>query len=143
VVNPYKLVNQDDIWYLVADEQGVLKNYSFTKISKLLKTEDSFEPNKEFLNIINKNQANWFSQNSVIVILEIDSIASEYFLRRELLPNQTILKQTKEKLILKTKVSYDEEILKVVRYWIPHIKIIEPEYLQEKLLNELQLYLNS
>jgi len=143
VINPYKLVNNDDIWYLVGDEDGKLKTYSFTKISSLLKTENKFKPNRDYLEIINKNQANWFSQDSINVILEIDADVSEYFLRRELLPNQTILKNTKEKLILQTKVSYDDEILKVVRYWIPHVTIIEPEYLQEKLLNELYLYINS
>jgi len=143
IINPYKLVNNDDIWYLVGDEDGQLKTYSFTKISNLLKTENKFQANGEFLEIINKNQANWFSQDSINVILEIDTDVSEYFLRRELLPNQTVLKNTKEKLVLKTKVSYDDEILKIVRYWIPHIKIIEPGYLQEKLLNELNLYINS
>jgi predicted DNA-binding transcriptional regulator YafY len=143
VISPYKLVNNDDIWYLVGDEKGKLKTYSFTKISSLLKTENKFIINRDFLEIINKNQANWFSQDSINVILEINADVSEYFLRRELLPNQTILKNTKTKLIIQTKVSYDNEILKVVRYWIPHIQILEPEYLQIKLLNELQLYINS
>lgn len=143
VVNPYKLVNNDDIWYLVGDEDGKLKTYSFTKISNLFKTEDEFSPNRDFLEIINKNEANWFSQESIKVILEVDAGVAEYFLRRELLPSQTILKNTKEKLILQTKVSYEDEILKVVRYWIPHVRIIEPEYLQEKLEKELILYLKS
>lgn len=134
IINPYKLVNNDDIWYLVGDEDGKLKTYSFTKLSELLKTENEFKPNKEFLEIINKNQANWFSQKSINVILEIDASVAEYFTRRELLPNQTILKQTLDKIVLQTKVSYDDEILKIVRYWIPHIKILEPEYLKEKLL---------
>lgn len=143
VINPYKLVNNENIWYLVGDEDGRLKTYSFTKISNLFKTENEFNPNRDFLEIINKNQANWFSEESIKVILEINANVSEYFLRRELLPNQTILKSTKDKLTLQTKVSYDDEILKVVKYWIPHIKIIEPQYLQEKLEKELSLYLKS
>ena len=143
IVNPYKLVNNNDIWYLVGDEDGKLKTYSFTKILHLLKTENEFKPNKEFLELINKNQANWFSQKSINVILEIDASVAEYFTRRELLPNQTILKNTTDKLVIQTTVSYDDEILKVVRYWIPHIKIVEPEYLQENLLDELDLYSKS
>ncbi|QOY52499.1 hypothetical protein [Candidatus Sulfurimonas baltica] len=46
------------------------------------KTENKFQANREFLEIINKNQANWFSQDSINVILEIDVDVSEYFLRR-------------------------------------------------------------
>jgi len=141
VVNPYKLVNTHDIWYLVGDENGQLKNFTFTKINELYNTTEKFHPKQEFLEIINKNEADWFSQVSIKVTLEIDAQVKEYFLRRELLPNQTILKETNKRLILQTKVSYEEEILKVVRYWIPHIKIIEPVELQEKLHEQLDSYL--
>lgn len=44
-------------------------------------------------------------------------------------------------LLVSTKVSFDEEILKLVRYWIPHVKIISPTNLQEKLENILREYL--
>jgi len=143
VIKPYKLVNIDNLWYLSGDENSKLKTYSFSKISSLRKTEKTFEPNDEFLQIIAKNQSNWFSQDSISVILEIDSSVSEYFLRRELLPNQTILKNTQTSLVLKTTISYEDEILKVVRYWIPHIKIIEPEYLQKKLIDNLNFYIKQ
>ena len=142
-LKPYKLVNTNGIWYLVGDENSKLKTFTFSKIQKLLNTEKKFAPQREFIDIINKNQANWFSQKSIAVTLQIDAKVAEYFLRRELLPDQTILKHTNKSLVIKTQVSYEDEILKVVRYWLPHIKIIEPEYLQEKLLNELNLYLNS
>jgi len=143
LLKPYKLVNNDDIWYLVGDENGKLKTYTFSKISKLSKNNDTFIPKQEFLEIINKNQVNWFSQDKIVVILEIDAKVAEYFQRRELFANQTILKSTKDKLILKTIVSYEEEILKFVRYWIPHIKIIEPEDMQDKLIDGLKNYIDS
>jgi len=143
VVNPYKLVNINAIWYLVGDEDGVLKNYAFTKISNLSLSDTHFESNKEFTSIINKNEAQWFSQKQIQIVLEIDIKVSQYFLRRKLLPSQTFIKQDTEKLTLSANISYDEEILKLARYWIPHIKIISPTYLQEKLKNELNLYLNK
>jgi len=143
VVNPYKLVNTHDIWYLVGDEDGTLKNFAFTKIKELHNTTKKFHPKQELIEIINKNEVDWFSQVSIKVILEIDAGVKEYFLRRELLPNQTILKETNKRLVLQTKVSYEEEILQVVRYWIPHIKIIEPIELQEKLHNQLNSYLKT
>ncbi|MCX6075656.1 MAG: WYL domain-containing protein [Campylobacterales bacterium] len=142
-INPYKLVNTDAIWYLVGDEDGTLKNYSFTKISELTTTDNFFKHSEEFASTIQKNEAVWFSQTIIEVILEVDISVSDYFLRRQLLPYQTTIKKTKEKLTLSTKVSYDEEILKVARYWVPHIKIISPEYLQEKLENGLREYLNK
>ena len=34
VVNPYKLINNNSIWYLLADENNQLKNFTFSKIEK-------------------------------------------------------------------------------------------------------------
>jgi len=142
-VNPYKLVNNNNLWYLVGDENGNLKTYSFSKIKKLCKREKIFTPNSEFKAIINDPNRQWFSQNSLKVILEIDASVAEFFLRRDLLPQQTILQQTPKKLVLQTQVAYDEEILKIVRYWIPHIKIVEPFELAEKLHESLDTYLHT
>ena len=137
------MVNNNDIWYLVGDEKGELKTYSFTKIEKLCKTEKSFTPNSDFKEIINDPNNKWFSKNRIKAILEIDSSIAEYFLRRELLPHQVVLKQTKKRLTVQTTVAYDEEILRIVRYWIPYIKIVEPYELDEKLREDLSSYLHT
>jgi len=137
---PYKLINTDGIWYLSADENNQLKTYTISKISNFTNTDKTFTPNKKFENIINKNQDTWFSKDDIGVTLEIDKKAKEYFLRRELLPHQKIIEQS-ENLIVSTTVSYEDEILKVVRYWIPHIKILEPTYLKSKLEDDLKQYL--
>ena len=42
--------------YLVADENGTLKTYTFSKISKLSKKDDSFIPNEEFIKTIKQNK---------------------------------------------------------------------------------------
>lgn len=143
-LHPYKLVNLQGIWYLVADENGVLKNFSFTKITnfELLK-ENRFKPKVEFVETIQKNELTWFSQNVIEVILEIDSDVAEYFLRRKIFSNQTVSPQNNGKLILSTKISYADEILRIVQYWLPHIKIIEPIYLQEQLNDLLSGYLKT
>ena len=75
--------------------------------------------------------------------MEIKQEAMEYFLRKETLPNKQILEQTPSTLILATNVSYDDEILRIVKYWIPYIKIQSPTYLQEKLSTILQAYLKT
>jgi predicted DNA-binding transcriptional regulator YafY len=144
ILNPYKLVNQQGIWYLVADENGILKNFSFTKITECELLENTqFEPDAELIETIRKNEVTWFSQNLTEVTLEIDGEVSEYFLRRNMFPNQTIISQNEGTLTLKTKISYDEEILRIVQYWLPHIKIIEPTHLQEKLNDLLSGYLKT
>jgi predicted DNA-binding transcriptional regulator YafY len=142
-LNPYKLVNNNGIWYLVASENDKLKTYTFSKIKNFIFSKNVFEPNSEFISMINNNKLNWFSQDEIIVTLEIDNNIAEYFIRREILANQTIIEHTDKKLILSTKVSYENEILSVVKYWLPHIKIQSPLNLQQKLENILQEYLKT
>ena len=144
LLHPYKLVNHQGMWYLVADDEGVLKNFSFSKISDIkIEEKQRFKPHHDFLETLKNPNSNWFSQTMFDVTLEISPEVAEYFLKRNIFPNQTVLKQTKTKLIVKTKVSYDEEILRIVQYWLPHITIIEPEHLQEKLLQNLQGYIKK
>ena len=73
------------------------------------------------------------------VMLEIKSEAMSYFKRKKFLPNFKIISKDEDKIILSTKVAYDDEILRVVKCWLPFIKIKEPEYLRvkfERLLGE-------
>ena len=142
-INPYKLVNTSGIWYLVGDEDGLLKTFSLSKIFEPQMSSSNFQVNEEFIQTIQNNKVQWFSQTTIEVILEVDKNVASYFLRRKLLPDQITLSETPQKLTLSTKVSYEDEILKIVRYWIPHIRIVSPEYLQEKLESELSLYLKT
>lgn len=145
VVNPYKLVNNEGVWYLFAEENEQLKSFTFSKIKQFSWTTESnvFTPKKEFLDIISQNDTNWFSQTLIEVVLEVDNLAKEYFFRKDILPNKQILEQNNKYFKISTKVSYDDEILKVVKYWIPYIKIISPLYLQDKFTNILEDYLKT
>jgi len=144
VVNPYKLLNNhNNIWYLVADENGTLKTFTFTKIENLEKSEVEFFTNNDFKVLMNSKQYNWISKEPINIVLQINPEVKEYFLRRELLPKQTILCDTTQQFIVKTTIAYKEELFRIVRYWIPHIKIIEPEYMHEELLSQLNNYITS
>lgn len=140
-VKPYKLYNTNGIWYVVGVEGGALKNFSFSKINDLAVTDRVFEKDAEIVRTIAKHRGTWVTQKAFEVVLEVDASVSEYFLRREMLPHQKVLSQHDETLTLSTTVAYDEEILRIVRYWIPHIRIVSPSYLQKKLEEGLKSYL--
>lgn len=146
IVNPYKLINNEGIWYLLADEQDRLKTFAFSKIQKFKWENDtkSFIPKKEFLDQIAKNNINWFTTDDLIeVTLQIDNVAKEYFERKSILTNQKIIEENDDYFTVLTYISYDDEILKFVKHWIPYIKIVEPLYLKEKLDNVLKKYLDK
>ena len=141
-VKPYKLVNNKGIWYLVGVECDILKTFSFKKIKNLQQREGTFLKEKEIEAIIKDEQTLWFSQKKIEIVLKVDSSVAYYFQRRALLPYQKIVKELENgDLLVECKVSFEEEILKIVRYWIPNVTIISPTLLQEKLKNTLSEYL--
>lgn len=142
-VNPYRLVNNQGIWYLLADESQKLKNFTVSKIKDLKALSSTFTPNKDFVKTIQENNSNWFSSTSIEVELEIKNEAKEYFLRKQILPNKKIISQDEEKMIVSATLSYDDEVLRLVKYWLPYIKITSPDYLQKKLEKILKKYLQT
>ena len=77
------------------------------------------------------------------VLLQVDIKVVEYFIKKQLLPYQQIIQKTKTHYVISTKVSFEEEILRIVRYWIPYITILEPIGLQTKLIKQLEAYKQS
>lgn len=142
IVKPYKLINSKGIWYLAGVENEVLKTFSFKKIALLKATELLFEVEESVVNMIKNDDNTWFSSKQIEVVLQVNSEVAEYFSRRNILPNQTIVKNLAEGgLLVSTKVAFEEEILKLVRYWIPNVKIISPSALQDTLEERLRDYL--
>ena len=144
VIEPYKLVNTKGIWYLAGVESEVLKTFSFKKITKLEPIDEAFTPQEDVLVTIKNDDNVWFSSKQTEVVLNVDKEVASYFKRRKIIPNQIIIKELFDGgLLVSTKVSYDEEILKIVRYWIPHVKIISPIHLQENLVANLMEYIKT
>ncbi|WP_294959468.1 WYL domain-containing protein [Sulfurovum sp.] len=142
-VSPYKLVNNNAVWYLLAVEDKVLKHFTFTKIEDLKICREVFVPEPQIKEIIEKNELSWFTQNPVDVTLHVDNTVKEYFLRRKFFPSQKVVDEDETGLLLSVRVAYDDEILGFVKYWLPHLTIISPSSLQEKLEGILLGYLKN
>lgn len=141
VIKPYKLINTNGIWYLNATENEDIKTYTFSKIKSLKVTDEKFIQNINILKEIERNEINFLSSITKEVHLQIDNSAKEYFLRKKVLSNMKIIDQTNEYFIVSTNVAFDDEILNIVKQWIPYIKIVSPLELQNKLQDTLKNYL--
>jgi len=140
-VRPYKLVNTNGVWYLAGVEEKTLKHYAISKIANFSLSKETFVHDKNIASIIEDEQSTWFTQNSLEVELFIDKEVSEYFIKRTLLPHQSIQGKHTDGIVVTTTVAFEEEILRIVRYWMPHITILSPQSLQDKLHEELKHYL--
>lgn len=141
-VEPYKLVNNKGVWYLAAKHQDKLKTFSFTKIESAALKSATFVPDPSVDDQLSAEDGVWVSETPVEVVLKIDKAVAPYFKRRTLVANQKITQELADGgLILSAKVGHLNQVLPIVRYWIPNIQIISPEGLQEEFDLTLRSYL--
>ncbi|NLK66554.1 MAG: WYL domain-containing protein [Campylobacteraceae bacterium] len=142
IIKPYKLLNLNGIWYLVAVENETIKNFTISKVFNL-KFGEKFKKESKFEALIKENKT-FISENLITVKLKADKKISEFIQRREIFPNQRILETLENgDIILEMKSAFEPEILGLVLFWLPHISILEPLYLKEKLIKNLEIYLEK
>jgi len=84
----------------------------------------------------------WMGEEKREIVLQIAREIAGYFKRRKLIANQVIEKELEDGcLIVSAKVGHENQVLPIVRYWIPHIRVISPEGLQKELEKDLRKYL--
>lgn len=143
-LRPYKLVSQGGIWYLAATDNGKLKSYAFTKIARLLVGPDTFTPDPAIHQVLAEEDSVWLNLHKTEVVLKVAPAAAGYFLRRKLIDGQKTVKQLEDGgLIVSGLIAHPNQILPIVRYWIPSVRVISPEGLQAELDTQLRAYLND
>lgn len=143
-LEPYSLINKNGIWYVIGLDNNKEKTFCFTQIRTPIATNEHFETNPDFLQKIQRSDSISHGNQLSEVIIKVSAKVAPYFLRRNLLPNQEILKKLDDgSLLLQCQHINEMEILPLVQYWLPHLTIISPEGLQGKLVERLKEYLNS
>lgn len=141
-IAPYKLINHKGIWYLTALDGDKVKSFSFSKIQNLKVLDTGFEWDAGLDRKISTDDGIWHSDTQREVVLKASPEVAGYFKRRKLIGNQVIEKELADgSLIISAKVSHDNQILPIVRYWMPNLTIISPESLQTELVQGLKAYL--
>lgn len=142
-VSPYKLVNHKGIWYLVGQDGEKIKSFSISKLSNLLTLETFFVWDSKIDTHLAEDDGIWLSDAKQEVVLKVRAEVAGYFKRRKLIANQVIEKELEDGgLIISAKIGHTNQILPIVRYWIPNIWIISPGDLQVELDKGLNDYLD-
>jgi predicted DNA-binding transcriptional regulator YafY len=141
-VAPHKLFNQKGIWYLVARDGNKLKTFSFSRIERLSELNTRFDHDHEIDKMLKEEDGIWLGEEKKEIVLKIASEIAGYFKRRKLIANQVIEKELEDGgLIVSAKVGHVNQVLPIVRYWIPRIRIISPGGLQEEMESDIRNYL--
>lgn len=141
-VAPFKLINNKGIWYLVARDGGKLKTFLFYRIERVSQMNTCFAHEPDTDRMLKEEDGIWLGEEKKEIVLKISSEIAGYFMRRKLIANQVIEKELEDGgLIVSAKVGHVNQVLPIVRYWIPHIRIISPDVLQAEVEQELRGYL--
>ena len=141
LINPYKLINQKNIWYLQATENSRLKSFSLSQISWLDIQKSTFMPEEHVIELLEKRLDPWVSESTFEVKVFINRNISHYFQRRNLLPEQELLGEESGGVTLRCLAAHENQILPLLFYWLPNIQILEPVWLKEKFVKTLEAYL--
>jgi len=144
VVEPYKLLHHHGSWYLAAVRKGELRAYRLSRIELSPHAHElaNYKPDPQILSQLEDEKSIWFGQDKLEVILTVHVDVASHFQQRQLLPEQQVIKELDDgNLLLSSRITHVTQILPLVRYWIPHLKIVNPVGLQEQIDNELKEYL--
>ena len=138
-IQPYRLIHKNGVWYLAAEEAGRLKNFSVALIQNLQVDESSrFTPKKTHQDYINAKDDVWFTESTTEVLLRVAPAIAHYFTRRPLLPQQQQRADSDGSLLVTTHINHINQLLPVVRYWLPNVRIVKPTQWHSALMEELR-----
>ena len=144
LVQPYRLIHHHGSWYLAAVRKDQLRTYRISHIQLMHDTHEypQFIPDQDIVKVVEDDDSIWFGQDKQEIILSIDSQVAFYFKQRSILPEQQIVRELGDGgLLVSSKINHDMQLLPLIRFWIPHLKIVNPERLQDEMEKGLKEYL--
>lgn len=147
-VKPLKLAFFDGFWYLLAlhinNNKETFKKYHLKTIRNVQTLNKTFEIPALVEERLKYANSVWFNLDEQFVVrLLIDKEIKKYFERKPL-RGQTIIGEDKDGSIeIEIKISNTMEILPLILYYIPYIKVLEPQSLANKIKDRVQGYLKE
>jgi predicted DNA-binding transcriptional regulator YafY len=146
-LKPLKIANYEGFWYLIALDarNDTLKKYYLKNISQIHTKKETFQTDAKLDELLEQSLSVWFEQGiePYRVVLELSAGIAKYFQRKPLSKTQRIEEMREDgSLVISVEITNDMEIIPLVKYWLPHIKVLEPQSIKDLILNDLKQYLS-
>lgn len=139
-VKPLKLAYFDGFWYILAldsKDNDCFKKFYFKQMGNLRALSKKFNLNESLEKRLQKAHSVWFNFDETFTVrLLISQKISQYFKRWDF-KWAMLYPQSDGSVILELEISHIMEIKPLIYEFIPHIKVLEPTWLNEMLKNEL------
>ena len=130
-LHPYRIVNFDGYWYLLAYEpaSGLAKKFYLRDIRNLRLLEEDFTPDPKLRQRVQSALNIWFDPNEppFDVRLLADAAIVKYLKRRPLGATQRIEGERPDgSMEISLSVSTIQELLELLKRWIPDLRVLHP-----------------
>jgi len=146
-IEPYKIINYDGIWYLMCKDidSNKLIHLVVAKIDDIEVLSQKFTIREDIDKLLQEiDSPHYIEGQKYEVIIEVSSNISEYFLLKQHLPSQKLIKQHENgSITISYMVTHEEEIDNLIKSWLPDIQVISPKTTKERILTELKNYINN
>ena len=143
-LEPYHLLNKNGIWYVIGRRDAQTRNFCFTQMSNLCVTDKTYDCDEEIKADLINTDSLFFDNHITEIVLQVRAKVAGYFERRDLLPNQELIRKLDNgDLLLACRHVHPREVTPIVQYWLPHIRIISPSNIQEEMEEILKSYLTA
>lgn len=144
-IKPLKLASFDGYWYVVVKDtfDEKIKTYYFKDIVDVVITKESFNDISEELQKKLDCAINAYfkaDEKCYGVQLHIQEEVAYLFKRKKISNTQRIIKEYEDGAMdIELYVTNDMEIIPTIQRYMPHIKVIEPDFIWEKVLESVKL----
>lgn len=145
-IDPIKIYTENGRWYVIARDykDDKIKYFNLAKIKefKHLKSH-ACTLTQEMLDEADKMQSIWSStgEKEILVKLYIKPEVASYIKDIKLHKSQTIENEHHDGgLEVHCTITHKLELLPQVKYWLPRVHILEPLWLRDELLVDLEIY---
>lgn len=145
-VHPYKIASFEGFWYLFCKEEQKYKTFYFKDIQNVSLKDNTFKCDVKALKAMENALNIWFEaqREPFEVILHVSKPIAKHLYRRPLGKTQKVLKQYEDgSLDISVNATSDNEVIYTVKRWIPHLQIIEPKRIDQKLKKELEIFMKN
>lgn len=140
-VKPLKLAYFEGFWYLLAldvKKEDTFKKFHLKTIKNITAINKSFEIPPIVEERLKHANSIWFNLNEPFSVrLFISKNVRKYFERKPL-PSQMIMGEDSDGSIeIEIKITHNMEIKPLIYWYIPHIKVLEPQWLVDIMKKDI------
>ena len=147
-VKPLKLAFFDGFWYLLAfdlkEKKEVFKKFHLKTIKNIQVLESTFEIPQIVEERLRYANSIWFNLDEQFTVrLFIDKTIRKYFERKPLRGQRIIGEDGDGSIEIEIKISNEMEIQPLILWYIPFIKVLEPQWMADNVKEKIQGYLKE